>query len=295
MTIDGIHITNGAMQLNAMIKSWAMDDIELWLEQEVCLFQQYNTQRYSLGPTGDHCALLTDSFKTQLSADAAASAGTIDVGSDDDIEDEDYIGIELDGGTIQWTTVNGTPSGNTVTLTTALTGAASTDNYVFTYTTKISRPNKIIEARVRDTDDIDDPMVVHNHATEFLAQTDKGSTGKAREILYTPQGQDCWVGSELSADGLLRVWPVCGTGDITDRLVMTIQRTIEDFDSQANLFDGPVDVLNAIIWNLALELAPEFGVDTTMGKGASIERMAMKYYTLMRKQYGNREPVYMRP
>jgi hypothetical protein len=228
---------------------------------------------------------LTDSFKTQLSADPDPAIGTIDVDSDDDIEDGDYIGIELDGGTIQWTTVNGTPSGNTVTLDTGLTGAASTDNYVFTYTTKISRPNKIIEARVRDTDDVDDPIVVHNHATEFLAQTDKDSTGRAREILYTP----------LKTDGLLRVWPVCDTGDITDRLVMTIQRTIEDFDAQANSFDGPVDVLNALIWNLALELAPEFGVDTTMGKGVSIERMAMRYYALMKKQYGNREPVYMRP
>ncbi len=285
LTIESTHITNGTTQLNAMIKSWAMDGVELWLEQEVCLFQQYNTQRYTLGPSGDNCALLTDSFKTQLASAAASGAGTITVDDDDDIDDGDYIGIQLDGGTIQWTTVNGAPAANVVTLTANTTGAAAADNYVFTYTNKISRPLEVIEARIRDTNDNDDPLIVHHHETEFIAQTDKDSTGTVREILYTP----------LKTDGLLRTWPVCGTGDITDRIIMTIQRTIEDFDAQANNFDGPVDVLNAVIWNLALELAPEFGVNTNSGKGQSIEKMAVRYYGMMKKAYGNREPVYMRP
>jgi hypothetical protein len=285
LTTESTHITNGTAQLNAMVKSWAMDGIELFLEQEVVLFQQYNTQRYTLGPSGDNCALLTDSFKTQLAAAAASGAGTITVDDDDDIGDGDYIGIELEGGTIQWTTVNGSPAANVVTLTANTTGAAAVDNYVFTYTNKVSRPLKIIEARVRDTSGDDDPIIVHNFETEFIAQTDKDSTGRAREIVYTP----------LKTNGLLRVWPICGTADITDRLVMTIQRTIEDFDAQANNFDGPVDVLNCLIWNLALELAPEFGVNTSSGKGMIIEKMAVRYYSMMKKHYGNREPVYMRP
>lgn len=285
LTIEATHITNGAMQLNAMIKSWSLDGIRLWLEQEVCLFQQYNTQRYSLGPSGDHCALLTDSYYTQLASAAASGAGTITVDSDDDISDGDNIGIELDGGTIQWTTVNGAPSGDVVTLTANLTGAAAIDRYVFSYTTKISRPTKLIEARVRDTDDTDIPLYVHNHETEFMAQTDKTAMGQAREVLYTP----------TATNGLLHVWPICDTGNITDRLVMTVQRTIEDFDAQSDNYDGPVEVLNAIIWNLAMELAPEFGVDTAMGKGAAINQQALRYYLLVKKAFGNREPVYMRP
>jgi len=36
-------------------------------------------------------------------------------------------------GALSWTTVSGTPSSDVVTLTTALTGAAAVDNYVFTY------------------------------------------------------------------------------------------------------------------------------------------------------------------
>lgn len=285
LTIEATHITNGSTQLNMMIKSWQMDGVFLFLEQEVVLHQQYNTQRYTLGPSGDNCALLTDSFTTQLSADAASGAGTISVDSDDNIANADYIGIQLDGGTIQWTTVNGAPAGDVVTLTANLTGAASTDNWVFSYTNKISRPLKIIEARARDTSNVDDSLIVHTDETSFISETDKTSTGRVREILYTP----------LATNGLLRVWPICGTGDITDRIVMTIQRTIEDFDAQANNFDGPVDVLNAIVWNLALELAPEFGVNTTMGKGLAIEKMAVRYYNLMRKRYGNREPIYMMP
>lgn len=285
LSIEGVHITNGAIQLNAMIKGWQLDGVFLWLEQEVVLHQQYNTQRYTLGTSGDHCAVITDSFKTQLSVSAAAAASTIDVYSDDYIANSDYIGIQLDDGTIQWTTVNGAPSGDTVTLAANLTDAASEDNWVFTYTNKISRPMRIIEARVRDTSDVDDPLRVMTNVTEFMSQSDKTSTGRVRDIVYTPH----------NTDGLLRVWPICGTGDITDRIVMTVQRPIEDFDASANTFDGPASVLNALVWNLAMELAPEFGVDLTSGKGSIIAVQAKRYYDLVSRAYGNREPFFMRP
>jgi hypothetical protein len=35
------------------------------------------------------------------------------------------IGVQLDDGTFQWTTVNGAPSGSTVTLTAVLTDSAA--------------------------------------------------------------------------------------------------------------------------------------------------------------------------
>lgn len=285
LTVPAQDITDGAQILNLMIKSWQTDNIFLWLNEEVCLFQQYATQFYALGPTGDNCALLSDSFKVQLAVAGAAAAGTITVDDDDDITDGDYIGIQLDGGTIQWTTVNGTPAANVVTLTAALTGAAAVDNWVFTYTTKISRPLRILEARVRDTDDVDTPLEIITSRTQFLSQTDKESDGRVLEIHYNPD----------ITDGQLYTWPVCGTGDITDRIIMSIQRVIEDFDASANNFDGPPEALNALIWSLAVELAPEYGVDLSIGKGATIAAMAAKYYEQLKRHYRSYDTVQLRP
>ena len=286
LTVPAIDITTGTEALNMMIKAWQTDNVFLWLNEELCLFQQYNTQFYTLGPTGTgNCGLLADSFKTQLSVAAASGATTFTVDDDDDMTDGDYLGIQLDGGTIQWTTVSGTPAANVVTPAAALTGAAAIDNWVFTYTTKTSRPVKITEARVRDTDDVDTPIDIVTSRTQFLSQTDKDSTGRVLEVHYNPD----------ITDGQLYTWPVCGTGDITDRIIMSIQRVIEDFDASTNNFDGPPEALAALTWGLAVEIAPEYGVDLGSGKAAAIPAMAERYYTMLKKTYRNYDPVQMRP
>ena len=283
IAIGAQDISDGALGLNLMIKAWQTDGVFLWLNEEVCLHQQYNTQYYSLGT--DHCALLSDSFKTQLASDAAAAATEITVDDDDDIEDGDYIGIELDSGTIQWTTVNGAPSENVVTLTDALTGAATTDRWAFSYTSKISRPLQIIEARVRDTNDVDIPLNICTSRNEFFHQTDKTTTGEVLDVYYEP----------LIGNGRLYTWPVAGTTDVTDRIIMTVQRVIEDLDTSANNFDGPVEALEALIWNLSARQAPQYGVDLNMGKGITIARAAGAYYARLKSFYTDREPFQMRP
>jgi hypothetical protein len=207
------------------------------------------------------------------------------VDSDDAIEDEDYIGIELDGGTIQWTTVDGTPSGDDVDLDAALTDDVAVDNYVFTYTNKIARPTEIIEARVRDTDDVDVPLWVCSSRHEFMEIADKTSKGQVSQLYYNPD----------ITNGQLYTWPIADTGDITDRIVMTVQRVIEDFDASANNFDGPVECLEALIWNLAVRVAPSYGVDLMTGKGRMVIEQASYWYTKMKQFYAPREPFQMTP
>ena len=67
--------------LNLMIKSWQSKDYGLWLNQEVILFLQADDVDYSLGPTGDHCALTSNAAKTELSAAAASGATTFTIDS----------------------------------------------------------------------------------------------------------------------------------------------------------------------------------------------------------------------
>lgn len=278
-------LADDAISLNLMLKSWQNDGVILWLNEEVCLFQQYATQFYSIGPSGSNCALLSDSFKTQIASDAASGASTITVDSDDDIADGDYIGIQLDDGTLQWTTVDGTPALNVVTLDDVLTDTATSDNWVFTYTSKISRPTDIIEARVRDTDDVDTPVEIITSRTEFLSQTDKESTGRVLDVYYSP----------TITNGLLYTWPVCGTGDITDRIIMSVQRVFEDFDASANNLDGPPEALNAVVWCLAEELMGKYEVDPNSAKGQNVIKNAAKYYSQLKWRYASLEPIQMRP
>ncbi len=285
LSTPSIDVTTGAIKMNLLLKSLQADGIFLWLNQECVLHLQYNTQSYSLGATGDNFAALSDCVKTQLAADVAALGTSLTVDSITGIASADYIGVELDDGTIHWDTVDGAPSGTTVTLTTGVASSASTDNYVFTYTTKIARPTSIIECRVRDVDNVDRAVKICTERQEFFGITDKTSQGETLEVYYHPG-----VGN-----GTLYTWPVAGTSDITDRLVMTCQRVIEDFDASANTADLPGDALLSFIDILTYKLAPEYGVSTNTGKGIQIKEDASIAYERLRRAYGSQEPVYLRP
>ena len=105
--------------LNMMVKAWQNEGIGLWKTVEASLFPSYQGYSYSIGPTGDHCS--TGGYKTEIATAAASGANTITVDTDENMTDGDYIGIELDDGTLQWTTINGAPAADVVTLTAALT------------------------------------------------------------------------------------------------------------------------------------------------------------------------------
>jgi hypothetical protein len=275
------HITAAAEHLNLMIKAWHLDDIKLWLNEQIVVYLAYDTESYTLGPTGDHAALLSDTVKTQLSADIASGTSTLTVDSITGIADGDYAGIELDDGTIQWSTVNGSPSGSTVELDDNLTDDAATDNWLFFHTNYITRPFKILDAYLRDTDDIDEPITIVNHRREYFEINEKDATGATTLIYYEP----------IITDGRLYTWPVASAGEITDRLILTIQRTIEDFDSSANNFDGPSETLNALVWNLAAELTTIYPTS----REATILAKAKVLRDQLQSHYGSNEAVYLRP
>lgn len=67
---------------------------------------------------------------TTLSVAASATDTSITVVDASGFADGDYIGILLDDGTEDKTTVNGAPAGNVITLTDAITGAAAISNAV---------------------------------------------------------------------------------------------------------------------------------------------------------------------
>src|SRR6185437_6383886 len=132
-------ITLCASFLNQMILSWMGQGIHLWTEEEGTLFLVSGQGQYFL-QTGVNGAFASDGsgtpVETTLSTSAGSGSQTVQVATSTGMSSGDTIGICQDNQTIFWTTINGTPSGNTVTLTSVTTSTASSGNAVYTYTTQ---------------------------------------------------------------------------------------------------------------------------------------------------------------
>jgi hypothetical protein len=238
-------LTDGGKSLNIMLKGWQAKGYGLWLNQEITVFPGYAEKSVLLGPTGGHASATI--VKTEVKVAGVATDLTIDVDSITGMTNGDYIGIELDSGALQWTTINGVPAGYTVTLAAALTGAAAIDNHVYTYTTKTQRPLSIIEARLITADEIEIPIEVIPRDT-YMLLSNKDTTGLINQVYYDPQ----------LTNGKLYVWPT--SSDVQNRIEMTIKKPIMDFDASADDGEFPQEWFEAITTNLAVRIGIKNGV-----------------------------------
>lgn len=241
----GDETTHAAFALNSIIKEFAGFGADLWLRTEITLFVQKGTESYSIGLTGDHA---TESYvETALSSAAGASATSMAVDSITGVTASDNIGVKLDDGSIHWTTVNGTPTGSTIVLTAGLASAAADNNKVYTYTTKAYRPHSIIYASRRDTNGYDTPVtLIGDEDYRWLAQKDQ--VGVANQAFYR----------QTLTNGTLFVCPTGGGN--SDKIILTAQYYPDDFDSSSDNPEFPVEWVNTLVFNLASELAPEYGL-----------------------------------
>lgn len=280
-TATGGDLTDGLEALNLMLKAWQLDDITLWCLTEAVLHLEKDGQTYTLGPSGDHFCAASDAVKTELTAAVAAGGVALTVTSNTGIVNADAVGVELDDGTLHWSTQNGAPAGATdLTLAAGLTSAASAGAVVFAYTSKIARPIEILEARLRDVDDNDTPLDIDRSSVAYMQRhTDKTATGDVRRISIVP-----------TIGGLtLYTWPACD--DVTTRIFCTVQRVIEDLDASGNTLDLPAECLEAVIFNLSVRLGPEFRVAVP----DDVKAFAAYGYEMIRSRYASKDPVQFRP
>lgn len=236
-------ITSGSKKLNMMLKAWQAEGIGLWYLMEIALFQSDGGYSYDIGPSGDHASISW--VKTELAVAAAADATTITVDDDDGISDGDVIGIELDSGAMDWDAVSGTPASDVITIA-GLTSAAAIDNHVYAYTSLTQRPLEIIEARLVRENGTEIPLEIVSRA-EYLALNDKDMKGTPNQVYYDPK----------LTDGKLHIWQACG--NVKEYIKFTGRHPFDDMDATANNASFPQEYLEAIVYNLALRIAPGFG------------------------------------
>jgi len=237
-----------AEALNVMVKHWQGRGLHVWTVAEATLFPQVGQTQYALAASGaDHATL--SYVATELAVAGTSGATSITVDDDDGVADNDHIGIVLDDGTLFWTTVNGTPASNVITLDNALTGAASAGNAVYAYTSKIVRPLKIVDARrytvasARET-----PLAAMMARLDYRALPNKSQLGTVTQAFYDP----------ALSTGKLSLWLTPST--VGDLINFTWWRPIEDFNAAGDNPDLPTEWMQALIFNLALVMAPEFSV-----------------------------------
>lgn len=292
-------ITFAAEALNQLVKAWEAVGLQLWEKRWAVVFPQPSQGVFALGspgPAGDHATITTPLgvggfVQTTLASDAAAAATTIvvdSVSSDStagiaavSITNAYNIGIELDDGTLQWTTVNGAPAGTTVTLTAALTSAASDGNNVFCYQTKLIRPLRITDGFVRNIPGANDTPCSLIPREWYNRFGYKASTGVPTQMYYDAQ----------SNIGYLYIYP---TFSVVDQvLYIEFQKPIDDFTTSTDDFDMPQEWAEALKFNLALRLSPEYEVSEKKFK--QIAALAKASYEMIYDWDQEIASAYMQP
>lgn len=263
ISLTNNEIKDGLQSLNIMVKAWQGQGLHLWKRDEGILFLDAGISSYLLGPQGVEATLVDDFIDTELSVAAIATATTLTVDSTTGMLALDNIGIELDDNTRQWTTIVSVDSSTTLTITDPLISAAAIDNSIFTFTTLIERPLRIESSRRSRLGDNTEVELNKWSRQQYFAQTNKASKGTPTNFYYTPSLDN----------GEIFIWQTANS--VRQVLKFTFERTIEDFDSTANNPDFPIEWSRALIWNLALDIGPEYSTpDSKMNR---IERKAAEY------------------
>jgi hypothetical protein len=248
-TASATRISQASQQLNLMIDQWEYMGVGLWLNKELVLFPAKDQIKYSIGPTGDEVCLVSEYAKTELAVARTAGGTDLVVDSDDDFASGDYIGVELDNGTIHWDIVNGAPAGDVITITTGVVAAAAIDRHVYGFTNLVQRPLEVIRAKRRNlatSTYIDTPIEVVS-IDEYDGITNKTSEGPVNMMAVDKQLDDIKV----------HLWPE--PNDMKELIHMWVKYPIQDFDAATDDWDFPRGWGNALKLNLAVQLAPEYG------------------------------------
>ena len=246
-TLSDEDMANGVDALNLMIKHWTTQGLQLWKQQRIVVFMQPDQRQYSIGPSGDHACLESDFVRTQIATAAVSTATTLVVDSTTGMAASDFIMVEQDDGTQLWTTIVSVDSSTGLTITDALTDDVAVDNEVWTYTSKPQRPLKLVNPFIRRYPGRTDTNVWMVEREKYRGLSGKVTSGSSpNQIYHDPQ----------LTTGQLFVYPVPSEPDQT--LHLSAHYPFEDMDAITDDFDFPQEWLNALRYNLAVELLTEY-------------------------------------
>jgi hypothetical protein len=273
-TANTAKITNGAQALNVMLKSWSSKSYPIHnIRRAFVLPNLPSTQSRSqnriwdinIGRAGtNHVTSLYT--HTTTTATTAALGTTITVSSISGILNGTRIGVELTSTSslIHWTTVNGVPSGSTVTLATAIPAGQSVPvgAHVYNYDEnayRVPRPTAIHGQWIINFEQNTRYPINLRPEDEILnTASSTNPSGAPVNISYRSN----YYGEPLSTDGVLFLYP--GWGDAANIIELRAQYPFSDMDNPTDEVQAPPEWFQAIIYGLADRLAPEYGLDVKL-------------------------------
>jgi hypothetical protein len=255
-------MTDCTYKLNSLIKQWqGMADfaagLKMWTRRRGHLFLSTLTGQYILG--GANSSHWTNSYVNNfLSQNSNAGTNTITVNSAAGFVNSQQIGIEMTGtyqnGNLFWTTINGAPSGNTITLTNNLPANALVGGIVYAYTTTaqlIVVPESCV---LRDMNNEDVPigfMTVQDYQY-FPSKTDPN---------YISDPVNVYIERNLTYSTLYT--DVAGSSDVSKHLVVEYMEPIQDITNPNDNPEFPQEWIRALEWGLTKEICPMFQAQWT--------------------------------
>ncbi len=258
-TVSAEDMTFASNILNKMVKAWGTKGLHLWCKSEGVLFLTPYSEKYSLGSSSSdaYAATESDVIITKLNGSAIASTTALTVDNTTGMATSDKIGIVTSDKTIHWTTIATIPTSTTLTITLGLDSAADDNTLVYTFTSRINKPLRMLDCRRRtgynsnSSTIVDIPMSIVSHSMYFNNSV-KTSNGEPVQAYYDP---------ELT-NGNFYLWPRPTDGNT--RVHFTYERIIEDLDDTSDDFDFPSEWLEALTYQLAVRLARPFGVASAL-------------------------------
>jgi hypothetical protein len=239
--------------LNMIVKQLQGDadfssGIKQWTRRTGHLFLSNKTGQYNIGPSGDNW---TNSYVT-TSVSTASIGTTLNVVSAAGISTGNYIGIQV-GADLFWTTVNGAPVGNVITLAQALPSTVSS-GVVFAYAIKAQQPLVIETVNLREYSNTDTLMrqITRTMYDQFPSRVDPTNVGDPNFVYVENQ----LTNSVLYLD-------CAGASDVTKHLVISYMESVQDFVNPLDNPEYPQEYFLFLTWMLAKHIAPMFNAPWT--------------------------------
>ena len=253
---SGEDYTSCLRTLNAMVKHWQTPPygLHIWKEKEFTLYPVVGQMYYQFGNSSND-RVADDGLVNSLTAAAALGAATITSSSVTGMLVNDQIGIVLDTGTIQWTTISAINTTTlVVTLNATLTSAASLGNNVYSYTNVVGRALDVLQLRLSRNSGIMDTRMFPLSKSVYRNIPNK--TVQSTPVQYFTDKK-----------ALQTNLHIYGTFSNTSDVIRgTYRKVIEDFANTVDISDFPSEWSACLSHNLALWVAPKYGKEVKVSQ-----------------------------
>lgn len=242
-------VTEASRLLNMIVKLRAADGMPLW-----ALKRGYVLPFTGASSVATDSHVVTEYVSTTISANEAAAQTILSVTSSTGMAASDQVGIELDDGSMHWTTISTVDSSTQITVASGLASAAASGNRVYAYTAsseRVQKPIRIVEANILEVSSSNSWEIYIEDRADYYALGNRTNEGTPNTIYYSIESTS---GTNLD-NGQIFVYPRFANGDYV--IEFTYHRPFQDFDAATDNPDFPQAFYLPLMLELAALLGPK--------------------------------------